>query len=69
MDIAVKIFQSLFYIIASTVAILTYLKAKDGLLNSVNTEYQKKVMEINRKIKIWGAVIYVLLTAQIFYIN
>lgn len=45
MDIAVKIFQSLFYIIASTVAILTYLKAKDGLLNSVNTEYQKKVME------------------------
>ncbi len=30
---------------------------------------QKKVMEINRKIKIWGAVIYVLLTAQIFYIN
>ena len=45
MDIAVKIFQSLFYIIASTVAIMTYLKAKDGLLNSVNTEYQKKVME------------------------
>ena len=30
---------------------------------------QKKVMEINRKIKIWGAVIYLLLTAQIFYIN
>lgn len=45
MEIAVKIFQSLFYVIASTIAILTYLKAKDGLLNSVNTEYQKKVME------------------------
>ena len=30
---------------------------------------QKKVMKINRIIKIWGGVIYLLLTAQIFYIN
>ena len=29
---------------------------------------QKKVMKINRFIKIWGGVIYILLTAQIFYI-
>lgn len=34
-----------FYLTASTVAILTFIKAKNGLLNSVNTEYQKKVME------------------------
>lgn len=45
MDIAVKIFQVLFYLTASTIAVLTYIKAKNGLLNSVNTEYQKKVME------------------------
>jgi hypothetical protein len=44
-DIAVKIFQVLFYITGSTIAVLTYIKAKNGLLNSVNTEYQKKVME------------------------
>lgn len=45
MDIALKIFQIIFYLTASTVAVLTYIKAKNGLLNSVNTEYQKKVME------------------------
>ena len=28
---------------------------------------QVKVMRINRNIKIWGAVVYFLLTAQIFY--
>ena len=30
---------------------------------------QKKVMKINKIIKIWGGVIYLLLTAQIFYTN
>ena len=30
---------------------------------------QAKVMRINRNIKIWGAVVYFLLTAQIFYNN
>ena len=30
---------------------------------------QAKVMRINRNIKIWGAVVYFLLTAQIFYSN
>jgi hypothetical protein len=40
-----KVVQSLFYLIAGSVAVLTYLKAKNGLLNSVNTEYQKKVLE------------------------
>ena len=30
---------------------------------------QKKVMKINRFIKIWGAAIYLLITAQIFYSN
>ena len=30
---------------------------------------QKKVMKINKFIKIWGAAIYLLITAQIFYSN
>ena len=30
---------------------------------------QNKVMKINRIIKIWGAAIYVLLSAQIFYVG
>lgn len=33
-----------FYVVASIITILTYLKAKDTLLNTVNTEYQKKVI-------------------------
>ncbi|WP_217874205.1 hypothetical protein [Pseudoalteromonas shioyasakiensis] len=45
MDSAVKIFQILFYITGSLIAILTFIKAKNGLLNSVNTEYQKRVMD------------------------
>ena len=45
-DQILKVTQILFFGIAATVAILTYRKAKDGLLNTVNTEYQKKV--INR---------------------
>jgi hypothetical protein len=44
LDPLVKITQILFYVAASTVAVLTYLKAKDTLLNTVNTEYQKKVI-------------------------
>lgn len=45
MDLALKLFQIAFYITASVIAVLTFVKAKNGLLNSVNTEYQKKVME------------------------
>ncbi|HDY8173928.1 TPA: hypothetical protein RQL04_004425 [Vibrio vulnificus] len=45
MESAVKIIQILFYITGSVVAVLTFLKAKNGLLNTVNTEYQKKVLE------------------------
>ncbi|MFY0678552.1 MAG: hypothetical protein JXR18_14840 [Neptuniibacter sp.] len=45
MDVTLKIFQIGFYITASIIAVLTFIKAKNGLLNSVNTEYQKKVME------------------------
>ena len=45
MDTLLKILQGGFYITASLVAVLTYLKAKDGLLNTVNTEYQKRVMD------------------------
>jgi hypothetical protein len=39
-----KIAQIVFYSIVATVAILTYLKAKSTLLNSVNTEYHKHVI-------------------------
>ena len=45
MDIALKLFQIGFYITGSIIAILTFVKAKNGLLNSVNTEYQKRVMD------------------------
>lgn len=45
MDFFVKIFQIGFYVTASIIAVLTFVKAKNGLLNSVNTEYQKRVME------------------------
>ncbi|EHC07695.1 hypothetical protein Sbal625DRAFT_0026 [Shewanella baltica OS625] len=45
MDFLLKLFQIAFYITASVIAVLTFVKAKNGLLNSVNTEYQKKVME------------------------
>ena len=45
MDILLKIVQIGFYITAASIGILTYLKAKNGLLNTVNTEYQKKVID------------------------
>lgn len=45
MDTVLKIFQIGFYITGSVIAILTFIKAKNGLLNSVNTEYQKRVMD------------------------
>jgi len=49
MNIPVKevasIVQVCFYIVGSTIAILTYKSAKKGLLNTVNTEYQKRVMD------------------------
>jgi uncharacterized protein (UPF0147 family) len=40
-----KIDQIIFYLAATVLAILTYISAKKGLLNTVNTEYQKKVMD------------------------
>lgn len=45
MDTLLKIVQIAFYITVATVAVLTFLKAKRGLLNSINTEYQKKVLD------------------------
>jgi hypothetical protein len=40
-----KIIQIAFYTIGAVVTILTYRAAKRGLLNTVNTEYQKRVMD------------------------
>jgi hypothetical protein len=42
---ALKIVQIIFYITAAIVAILTYRAARRGLLNTVNTEYQKRVID------------------------
>ncbi|WP_419174385.1 hypothetical protein [Desulfosediminicola sp.] len=43
-DQSLKIAQMGFYITMAVVAILTYLKAKKTLLNSINTEYHKHVI-------------------------
>jgi hypothetical protein len=40
-----KIIQIVFYTVGTIIAILTYRAAKRGLLNTVNTEYQKRVMD------------------------
>ena len=45
-----KIVQTGFYIVASIVALLTYRAARRGLLNTVNTEYQKRVMDRLQKL-------------------
>ncbi len=45
MDTLVKISQVIFYLTGAIVAVLTFIKAKNGLLNAVNTEYQKRVMD------------------------
>jgi hypothetical protein len=44
-DVASKLIQSAFYFTGGVIAVLTYLKAKNGLLNTINTEYHKKVIE------------------------
>ncbi|MCB2196461.1 MAG: hypothetical protein KQH79_11425 [Bacteroidetes bacterium] len=44
MDNILKIVQIAFYLTGGTIAILTYIKAKKGLLNTINTEYQKKAL-------------------------
>lgn len=45
-----KIVQIGFYTIAAIVAILTYRAARRGLLNTVNTEYQKRVIDRLQKL-------------------
>jgi hypothetical protein len=40
-----KLVQISFYSIAAIITVLTYLAARRGLLNTVNTEYQKRVMD------------------------
>ena len=45
MTTLIQIVQILFYITVGSVAVMTYIKAKNGLLNAVNTEYQKRVMD------------------------
>jgi hypothetical protein len=47
---ALKIVQITFYAIGAIVAILTYRAAKRGLLNTVNTEYQKRVIDRLQKL-------------------
>ena len=45
LDEYLKLAQIGFYVTAGSVAVLTYIKAKNGLLNAVNTEYKKRVMD------------------------
>ena len=45
LDDILKIVQIVFYLSASVFAFLTYLSVKKGFLNTVNTEYQKRVMD------------------------
>jgi len=45
LDDFLKLTQIVFYVTAGIVAVLTFIKAKNGLLNSVNTEYKRRVMD------------------------
>ncbi|AMA72759.1 hypothetical protein ACKE5C_11200 [Aneurinibacillus thermoaerophilus] len=45
LDIILKVVQILFYIVGAIVGVLTYRSAKKGFLNTVNTEYKKRVMD------------------------
>lgn len=45
LESCLKLAQIAFYVTAGTVAVLTYVKAKNGLLNTINTEYHKKIIE------------------------
>lgn len=45
LDQVQKIAQTAFYITLTIVTVLTFLRAKKGLLSNVNTEYHKKVIE------------------------
>src|SRR2546421_8685461 len=44
-DTIFKIVQAVFYAVAGTVAVLTYRSAKSGLLNPINTEYHKRIID------------------------
>ena len=45
-----KLIQIVFYTSSTILAVLTYRAAKRGLLNTVNTEYQKRVMDRLQKL-------------------
>jgi hypothetical protein len=45
LDAVQKIAQIGFYVTLAVVTVLTFLRAKKGLLSNVNTEYHKKVIE------------------------
>jgi hypothetical protein len=44
-NIVLFIFNIIFFVVVGTVTLLTYKSARRGLLNTVNTEYQKRVMD------------------------
>ncbi|GBQ42114.1 hypothetical protein CFR79_14580 [Komagataeibacter saccharivorans] len=45
LDDTLKAVQIAFYVVGTSVAVLTYRAARRGLLNTVATEYQKRVMD------------------------
>jgi hypothetical protein len=50
LDQWLKITQLVFYVLASVAVFLTYLNARRGFLNTVNTEYQKQVIQRLREL-------------------
>lgn len=50
LDQTLKLTQITFYIVVGLIAVFTYRSARRGLLNTVNTEYQKRVMDRIRQV-------------------
>jgi hypothetical protein len=50
LDDVQKLVQIGFWLISGTVVILTYLRARKGVLSTVNSEYQKRVMDRLQKL-------------------
>jgi hypothetical protein len=53
LDTAATVVQLAFYVIGATVAILTFRSATRGLLNTVNTEYQRRAMDRIQDLSEW----------------
>ena len=50
LDDVQKAIQIAFWLVSGTVVVLTYLKARKSVLSTVNSEYQKRVMDRLQKL-------------------